>query len=121
MKEQDTRQLALTLSLLKNESNPGRSFIDRHMRHIIMILLEQKPFRIGDKEKECVLKSLMCSIHIIQEDLECVNELDLKGLEELPLCPTINTLGLIFNKKLNYYKRGETKYIHLAYRRLEVK
>lgn len=81
----------LTLPPLENESNPGRSFIDRHMRHIIMILLEQKPKKIKDMEKECVLKSLMCAIHIIQNDLKSVNELDLKGSEELPLCPTINT------------------------------
>ena len=85
---------------------PGRSFIDRHMRHIIMIFLVQQPMKIGDKEKECVIKSLMCAIHIIQEDLKCVNELDLKGLEEPPTCPTVNTLGYIFGKKQNYYKRG---------------
>ena len=87
-----------------------------------MILLEQRPFRIGDKEKECVLKSLMCAIHIIQDDLKSINELelDLKELEELPTCPTINTLGLIFGKKLNYYKRGNVIYPP-GLRRLEVK
>jgi len=71
-----------------------------------MELLEQQPMKIGDMEKECVLKSLMCAIHIIRNDLKSVNELELKGLEELPLCPTINTLGLIFGKKQVYYKRG---------------
>ena len=96
----------LTLSPLKNESNPGRSFIDRHMRQIIMVFLEQSPKRLADAENEIIKKSLMCSIHIIQEDLKCVNELDLKGSEELPLCPTVNTLGLIFGKKQVYYKRG---------------
>jgi len=99
----------LTLPPLENESNPGRSFIDRHMRHIIMTLLEQQPKKIRDMEKECVVKSLMCAIHIIQDDLKSVNGLELKELEELPLCPTINTLGLIFGKKQVYYERGRFK------------
>jgi len=73
------RERQLTLPPLENESNPGRSFIDRHLRHIIMKLLEQQPMKIGDMEKECVLKSLMCAIHIIQEDLKSVNELESKG------------------------------------------
>ena len=95
------------LTPIINETNPGRSFIDRHMRHIVQIYLAQQPYKIRHREAECVKKSLKCAIRIIQEDLECVNDVDLKGLEELPLCPTINALGNIFGKEIIFYKRGD--------------
>lgn len=98
------------------------------MIQIISILLEQLPSKIGDGEKSCVDKSIRICLQIVKEDLDIINKIDKKKINDLnkdkavdpfppnnssfirnmiEACPTINALGHIFDRKKVYYKEND--------------
>jgi len=80
-------------------SNDARAFVEGYMRQIISILLEQVPQKIGSLEKSCVQESLMKALLIVLEELK------LKGTNlAAGDCVVVDVLGLLFNKKMPYYK-----------------
>lgn len=103
-----------------HHSNDARRFVERYMKKVIGILLEQLPHKIGMMERNCVETSLKLSLSIIEEDLKlkagaetdnsniindssdvddgCNNS---SNLEE---CVVLDVLGMIFDKKKQFYK-----------------
>lgn len=76
-------------------SPEARKFVDRYMRPVISILLEQQPSKIGQTEKTCVEDSLRLAVLIIVEDLR-LKEDPSDGDSTL-----LDVLAMIFNRK-NY-------------------
>ena len=78
-------------------SEDARFFVEKYMRPIISILVEQQPTKIGPHERSCVQESLTFAVIIISRDLEI--QLQRKGG-----CHLLEVLSLVFNKKKAYYK-----------------
>ena len=68
------------------------------MRHIIGILLDQVPSKLGQMERNCVEGSLKTAQLIVFEDLK--SKRDPKTGE----CVILDVLSSMFNRKRNYYK-----------------
>ena len=75
----------------------ARVFVEAYMKHIIGILVEQQPSKIGQHERTCVEESLELSVLIIAKDLKI--QQTRKGESML-----LEVLALVFNRKKSYYK-----------------
>jgi ubiquitin carboxyl-terminal hydrolase 9/24 len=67
------------------------------MKHIIGILVEQQPSKIGQHERSCVEESLELSVFVIAKDIKIQQAR--KGESQL-----LDVLALVFNRKKSYYK-----------------
>ena len=113
-------------------STEARTFIERYMKSIISILLEQIPIKIGIIERNCVEASLKLSLQIIEEDIRSkvhvvvspsshpistssdptivsVTEPAEATNPQQPLeqCLVLDVLPMIFDKKNQYYKESD--------------
>jgi hypothetical protein len=68
------------------------------MKHIVGILLDQTPAKLGIMEKNCVEESLNVAIMIVLDDLK--EKVDPNAGD----CMVLEVLSWIFNRKKNYYK-----------------
>jgi len=103
-------------------SNDARQFVERYMRPVISILLEQIPHKTGITERGCVEASLKFCLQIIEEDIKTKVGVDDNGNNSvrtvnnirddtnehnndlLETCNVIDVLAMIFSKKRPYYK-----------------
>ncbi len=99
-------------------SNDARTFVEKYMRPIISILLEQVPHKIGQMERNCVEGSLKLALQIIEEDIKLKVVTDSPSPSstttqstnaqntfiDYPPCHVMDVLAMIFNKKKQYYK-----------------
>jgi hypothetical protein len=82
-------------------SSEARIFVERYMKPVISILLEQIPHKIGMMERNCVEGSLKLSLQIIEEDLKVKTASTSASTEQSAV---LEVLEMIFNKKKQYYK-----------------
>ena len=75
----------------------ARIFAETYMKHIIGILVEQQPSKIGQHERTCVEESLELAIIIIAKDLKIQQT-------RFGECSLLDVLALVFNRKKSYYK-----------------
>eukprot|EP00547_Thalassionema_nitzschioides_P005510 CAMPEP_0194205836 /NCGR_PEP_ID=MMETSP0156-20130528/5031_1 /TAXON_ID=33649 /ORGANISM="Thalassionema nitzschioides, Strain L26-B" /LENGTH=3092 /DNA_ID=CAMNT_0038932219 /DNA_START=10 /DNA_END=9288 /DNA_ORIENTATION=+ len=75
----------------------ARVFVEKYMKHIIGILVEQQPSKIGQHERSCVEDSLELSVAIIATDLKIQQKRNGEAV-------LLEVLALVFNKKKSYYK-----------------
>ncbi len=108
-----------------HHSDDARKFVETYMTKVISILLEQLPHKIGVMERNCVETSLKLSLSIIEEDLKLKAGLSEEGngnigvdhnsssniinddvdMEDtLESCAVLDVLGMIFDKKKQFYK-----------------
>lgn len=79
-------------------SPEARSFVERYMRKVLQILLEQVPQKIGHMEKNCVQESLLQGVLISFDDL------NVKSDAATGDSTVLGVLAMIFNKKMQFYK-----------------
>jgi len=79
-------------------SPEARSFLERYMRKVLQILLEQVPQKIGNMEKNCVQESLLQGLLISFDDL------NVKSDAAAGDSTVLGVLAMIFNKKMQFYK-----------------
>lgn len=108
-----------------HHSDDARKFVETYMTKVISILLEQLPHKIGMMERNCVETSLKLSLSIIEEDLKlkagssgeesdkiCVSDNNTSNIinddalmeDNLDQCVVLDVLGMIFDKKKQFYK-----------------
>ena len=87
-------------------SPEARTFVDTRMATIISILLVQNMWQIGQREMECVEKSLRVALTIIRDDLETLVQRDGSndGGQVHEGCMSLLTLRYILSKKMTYYR-----------------
>ena len=78
-------------------SEEARTFMEKYMRTVISILVEQQPAKIGQHERQCVEESLDLATVIIAKDIRI--QLNKNGE-----CVILDVLALIVNRKKAYYK-----------------
>lgn len=75
----------------------ARTFVETYLKHIIGILVEQQPSKIGQHERTCVEDSLTLAVIIIAQDLKIQQARNGE-------CVLLDVLALVFNRKKAYYK-----------------
>ena len=75
----------------------ARFFVETYLKHIIGILVEQQPSKIGQHERSCVEESLALAVIIIAKDLQIQQTRNGE-------CSLLDVLALVFNRKKAYYK-----------------
>ena len=91
------------------DSNEARRFIEKYMKPVISILLEQHPQKTGMVERDCVETSLKYALQIIEDDIKSKtlnndNEQSISSDEIAEESKVLDVLALLFNKKKLYYK-----------------
>ncbi len=85
----------------------ARAFVEKYMRPVISILLEQIPQKIGPMEKNCVQESLSKALLIVLEDIKFRNQSEASGRADSDVgedSVILDVLTSIFNKKMQFYK-----------------
>lgn len=90
-------------------SPEAREFVERHMRQMISILLEQTPQKIGQTERKCVEDSLDKCLHIIYKEL--TSRVGPRAGDDIVV---LDILANMFNRKRVYYKGQKSNWNNTA-------
>eukprot|EP00567_Pseudictyota_dubia_P007508 CAMPEP_0197442408 /NCGR_PEP_ID=MMETSP1175-20131217/8425_1 /TAXON_ID=1003142 /ORGANISM="Triceratium dubium, Strain CCMP147" /LENGTH=3192 /DNA_ID=CAMNT_0042972873 /DNA_START=42 /DNA_END=9620 /DNA_ORIENTATION=- len=85
-------------------SEEARTFVEKYMRPVISILLEQQPSKIGQMERGCVEESLRLAVMIVATDLKA------KADAASGNCELLEVLSMVFNKKRIYYRGSKSSW-----------